>query len=345
MTSVWEPDPKTSAAQLHPGKLFRNVRMSLLFTVLGALLVAVGIVCLWIDIGLAAPVLVIYLGGVIVVQLGRGAVSGLVWGAKFQWHPDLAYEQMTVPPDGLAARRKKVAARLPDGRWLHFRLSAGMRVQLAGERRLWLVRSGDQALVAVPGTAALHQGTIRDEPMAGGRELPVVPREFVPPRLDPVLAAVRRAAVRSSWLVVAVYAVLAGLAGWSVYWIFAHRGAGGPDAVVQLLLLIVATSCAVVGVLCAIRFAVGAVRMTTSYRADTWTELAVAKSLAQLPDGRTIHIRLPKAQPSLALNVHASRTLWTFGPAKPGRVRVGVPGYPVSGEARLKVVKVKAGTP
>ncbi|WP_326567558.1 hypothetical protein VSH64_37885 [Amycolatopsis rhabdoformis] len=345
MTSVWEPDPKTPASHLQSGKLLRNARTRLLFTLLGALLVALGIICFWLDVGPAAAVLTIYFGAVVAGQLGWGAIKALVWAAKWQWHPDLAYEQVTIPPDGLVTRRRTVAARLPDGRWLHVRLLAGTRVQLAGERRLWLVRSGDQALVAVPGTAALRQGTVRDEPMAGGRELPVVPREFVPPRLDPVLATVRRGAVRSSWLVVAVYAVLAVLAGWSIQWIFAHRNAGGPDAVVQLLLLLVATVCAVIGVLCAIYFAVNAVRISTSYRADTWTELTVAKSLAQLPDGRTIHIRLPRAQPSLALNVQASQTLWTFGPAKPGRVRVGVPGYPASGEARLKVVEVKGGTP
>ncbi|MEU4669872.1 hypothetical protein AB0F91_18270 [Amycolatopsis sp. NPDC023774] len=336
---VWEPDPKMPAAQLRVRKIHKAQGIALL----GVLLIGGGIALFFAHVGPAAPLLLIYLGLVIAVQWGRGAVAALSWALKWRWHTDLALEQVAIPADGLIARRKTVAVRLPDGRWLRARPGAGVQAQLAGQRSLWLARSGDQALAIVAGSPSAWLARIHDEPPSGARELPVLSREQVAPRHDPVLNADRDARVRGTWLTVAVSLGACALAVWAGLEILANRSDGGTAAFVQVLILAPVAGGAIIAFLHALGSGIDALGLAKAHRADTWTELAVSRSKAQLPDGRTVHIRLPKRPGSLALNVTASHTLWTFGPAKPGKVRVGVPGYPVAGQAWLTLGETRAG--
>jgi hypothetical protein len=54
-----------------------------------------------------------------------------------------------------------------------------------------------------------------------------------------------------------------------------------------------------------------------------------------LADGREIGVRIVKVDPSLAATIAVTGQLWVVGMPTSRTVIVGVPGYPVTGKARL----------
>ncbi|MEV0065957.1 hypothetical protein [Amycolatopsis sp. NPDC050768] len=250
------------------------------------------------------------------VNLPRGADRKLVLRAVGR---TLVATVMTLGGIALFFAGIGVAARLPDGRWLHFTLSAGSRTQLAGQRRLWLIRNGDRAIVALPGAPAAGFGHLNDEPIAGAAELPVV-------LLRPVFRNL------------ALSAVAAALAVWTIVGVFEHRSAGWPAVLTAAL----AAGAGAAAPLVAILRGLTVLGIRRTLRRDSWTELPAQNDLVEMPDGRTARIDWAKAGASTARITAASKTLWIYGHARPGVPRAGTPGFPGSGNVRLKLVKTHA---
>ncbi|WP_410575103.1 hypothetical protein [Amycolatopsis sp. cmx-4-61] len=255
------------------------------------------------------------------------------------------YHRLDVAPDGLLVKGSRVSVRLPDGRWLRTRLADGPRVQLAGERRLWVLGTGRRVFVRLPSAMWLRAGRIEDAPVRGATPAEPVSRHPTPPRLDPVLAAHRAYRIRRMVVAGVTYLVLggAGLAVVpnlrfdedSVAAPAAVGGIAGGSAVLALLGLLVL---------------VGVLRIRRRITEDVWVELRVAldrafvprtRGLTRLtgwalhPDGRQTRFRLV-ADVSLAANVATTGQLWLLGYPRPGKpAKAGVPGYPCTGSFRL----------
>jgi hypothetical protein len=91
--------------------------------------------------------------------------------------------------------------------------------------------------------------------------------------------------------------------------------------------------------------------MARAVRAPNWTELWIvldegirttASTLAStsgrtlLPDGREVTVRLQKVNVNLLANVRDTGRLWVLGTPKAGYpARIGLPGYPLLGTAKL----------
>jgi hypothetical protein len=255
------------------------------------------------------------------------------------------YHRIDVAPDGLRVKGSRVSVRLPDGRWLRTRLPGGRRMQLAGERRLWVLGGGRRVFVRLPGAMLLRAGRIEDAPLPGATPAELVSRHPTPPRRDPVLAAhqafqVRRAVVSGVTFLVLGGAGLAVVANVRVDPFVmvdpaAVGGVAGGSAVLVLL-----------GLMMFAAF----LRIRRPITEDVWIELRVAldtlfvppaRGVARLtgwalhPDGRQTRFRLV-ADVSLAANVAATGQLWLRGYPQPGKpARAGVPGYPCAGGFRL----------
>jgi hypothetical protein len=255
------------------------------------------------------------------------------------------YHRLDVPPDGLLVKGVRVCVPLPDGRWLRTRLPAGARVQLAGERRLWVLGGGRRVFVRLPGAMWLRAGRIEDAPLPGATPADPVSRHPTPPRRDPVLAAHQAFQARRAVVCGVPFLALGG-AGLAVVpnlgvdaYVVADPAAvggiaGGSAVLVVLGLLMVA----------------GFLRVRRPITADVWVELRVAldtpfeprsRGVARLtgwalhPDGRQTRFRLV-ADISLAANVAATGRLWLQGHPRPGKpAKAGVPGYPCGGSFRL----------
>ncbi|WP_410673718.1 hypothetical protein [Amycolatopsis sp. cmx-4-68] len=255
------------------------------------------------------------------------------------------YHRLDVAWDGLLVKGSRVSVRLPDGRWLRTRLPDGPRVQLAGERRLWVLGAGPRVFVRVPGAMWLRAGRIEDAPVPGATPAEHVSRHPTPPRHDPVLAAHQAFQVRRMVGSGLTFLVL-GAAGLAVVPILradpeviadaaAVGGVAGGSAVFLLLGLLMGS---------------GVLRIRRPITEDSWVELQVAldtpfvprtRGLARLtgwalhPDGRQTRFRLV-ADISLAANVATTGQLWLRSHPRPGKpAKAGCPGYPCAGSFRL----------
>ncbi|MET7996810.1 hypothetical protein ABZU76_38630 [Amycolatopsis sp. NPDC005232] len=338
---LWEPDPAVPAGalpvfgELHAGAR-RRAATSLFFPLP---FVVGGIALFFAGEGVVAPLfLVVFFGVVLVVAIAvltalRRAVPFL--GARF--------EPVDCAPDGVIVAGGEVGVRLPDGRWLRTRMPAPLRVQLAGERRLWLLRVGERAMTTLPGSGALGAARITDGPLPGGLVLPIGSREPTSPRLDPVLTAYRRYLARVCWYAAAVYGIVAVLAGWAA--------ADLPgDQALQTARSGAVFLAAFVGVV-ALIVMVRAYRFRSPLAADTWTELAVVldrpvringrglvrlQGRAVLPDGRMIGFRMRNVAVGFGLATATTGQLWIAGVPRPGKsATAGIPGHAVMGTVRL----------
>lgn len=255
------------------------------------------------------------------------------------------YHRLDVAPDGLLVKGSRVSVRLPDGQWLRTRLADGPRMQLAGERRLWVLGTGRRVFVRSPGAMSLRAGRIEDTPVAGATPVELVSRLPTPPRRDPVLAAHRAFQVRRMVVSGVVFLAL-GVAGFAVV------------ATVRFDLDVITGPAAVGGiaggsgvfVLLGLLMVVSALRVRRPITEDIWVELRVAldtpfvprtRGVVRLvgwalhPDGRQTRFRLV-ADVSLAANVATTGQLWLLGYPRPGKpAKAGVPGYPCVGSFRL----------
>lgn len=255
------------------------------------------------------------------------------------------YHRLDVAPDGLLVKGARVSVRLPDGRWLRTRLHDGPRVQLAGERRLWVLGTGRRVFVRLPGAMWLRAGRIEDTPVAGATAAEPVSRHPTPPRRDPVLAAHRAFQIRRT-LGSAVTFLVLGAAGFGFVSTvsFEPGSIAGPAAVGGV------AGGSAVFVLLGLLMLVGVLRIRRPITEDTWVELRVALDTqfvprtrgatrltgwALHPDGRQTRFRLV-ADVSLATNVATTGQLWLQGYPRPGKpAKAGLPGYPCVGGFRM----------
>jgi len=254
------------------------------------------------------------------------------------------YHRLDVAPDAMFTKGSRVSVRLPDGRWLRTRLPDGPRVQLAGERRLWVLGTGRRVFVRSPGAMWLRSGRIEDAPHPGAAPAGFVSRHPTPPRLDPVLAAHRAFQVRRAAVTGMTFMVL-GAAGLAIVPSveFVPQGILDAGAVGGI------TGGSAVFLMMGILLAVGSLRMRRPITEDTWVELRVAldtpfepraRSAVRLtgwalyPDGQQTRFRLT-ADISLAANVATTGQLWLLGYPPPGKpAKAGLPGYPCLGNFR-----------
>jgi len=255
------------------------------------------------------------------------------------------YRRLDVAPDGLLVKGSRVSVRLPDGRWLRTRLPDGPRVQLAGERRLWVLGAGLRVFVRPPGAMWLRAGRIEDTPISGATPVELVSRRPTQPRQDPVLAAHRAFQVRRM-VVFGVTFLALGAAGFAV----TATVRFDPDAITGPAAVGGIAGGSAVFVLLGLLMLVGFLRIRRPITEDIWVELRVAldtpfvprtRGLARLtgwalhPDGRQTRFRLV-ADVSLAANLAATGQLWLLGYPRPGKpAKAGVPGYPCVGSFRL----------
>ncbi|WP_329048577.1 hypothetical protein OG738_39000 [Amycolatopsis sp. NBC_01488] len=255
------------------------------------------------------------------------------------------YHRLDVAPDGLLAKGSRVGVRLPDGRWLRTRLPGGAKVQLAGERRLWVLGTGGRVFVRLPGAMWVRAGRIEDAPIAGATPVELVSRRPTPPRLDPVLAAQRAFQVRRT-LVSAVAFLVIGAAGFAIV----STLQGDPDGIAWPAAVGGVAGGSAVCVMLAVLMIVGVLRIRRPITEEIWVELRIAldtqfvprtRGVVRLtgwalhPDGRQTRFRLV-ADISLAANVATTGQLWLLGYPRPGKpTKAGLPGYPYAGSFRL----------
>jgi hypothetical protein len=260
-----------------------------------------------------------------------------------------AFRELWPGQGGILVTKSKISVRVPgdgDPQWLVVRLNPAQRVQLAGQRRLWVLgpgRSG-HAYVVLPGGVGGSMGRIRSEPAAGSVELAVESREPTPPNADPVLLARLGWMRRAQYRAVTVFVVLAAGMGWvAADFGFSSDAASGFAAgatTAAVLFLLVAFS--------VVRVAIKTGKPPTETR---WTELiavidggiattasgiASAVGRVTLPDGSQVLLRLIKIDVNLVANIGATGRLWVVGPPKVGqKIKIGLPGYPFYGSATL----------
>src|SRR5213082_645800 len=172
---VFEPDPAmpSGAVPIFGEYLDRIARVTSRSLVVSVFFLLFWVAMLLTGSGVAAPVFLVCFFGAYTVFWTYRALMGV---------PEKQLKRISVrhvlcEPDGLRLAGKTVGARLPDGRWLHVRLPTAWRLQLAGQRRLWLLGSGTRAFVGLPGNLAMVRARIRDEAPEGGLALPEVSRE------------------------------------------------------------------------------------------------------------------------------------------------------------------------
>ncbi len=254
------------------------------------------------------------------------------------------YHRLDVAPDGMLTKRSRVWVRLPDGRWLRTRLPDGPRVQLAGERRLWVLGTGRRVFVRTPGAMWLRSGRIEDTPDSGVKPAEFVSRHPAPPSRDPVLAAHRAFQVRRA-AVTGVTLMVLGAAGFAVVSSLAPEPTGIADAAAFGGIAGGSGVFLMLGLLTA----VGSLRLGRPVTENSWVELRIALDTpfvprartavrltgwALYPDGRQTRFRLV-ADMSLATNVAVTGQLWLLGYPPPGKpAKAGLPGHPCLGSFR-----------
>ncbi|NBH11295.1 hypothetical protein [Amycolatopsis sp. SID8362] len=338
---LWEPDPAVPAGALPVfGELHAAARRrAAAHLVLPLPFVIGGTALLFGRFGIAAPLFLVVFFGVLLLT----TVAILTTLRKAVPFLRARFEPVVPAPDGLVVAGRRVGVRLPDGRWLHARMPAPLRVQLAGERRLWLLRLGDRAMVTLPGTGVLGTATITDHPLPDARPLPAESRVPAPPRHDPVLTAYRRHVGNLMWYSAAVYGVTAALAAWASADLPDERAlAAAKGGAVFLAVFIGLFALIVVG---------RAIQFRSPVPADSWTELSVVvdrpisinryglvriEGRALLPDGRTVGFRMRNVAVAFALATATTGQLWIAGAPRPGKSAIaGIPGHAVMGTARL----------
>ncbi len=253
----------------------------------------------------------------------------------------LPFADTVIPSDGLYFAGAKVSLRSADGQWLVVRLPRAERLQLAAQRRAWLLGpdADGRVFVQLPGLHRSSRGRSADGP-ASGAVLVAPPHPIsVSPRKDKVLRAHRAWVLRSALLMAFVWAVplLVLVAGFI--------RAGGEGDVPQNL----AGICFVVFVLgfdlC--RSLIRDLWRVRPLPSGRWTEIAVipdarmpaGQSFAcrvPLPDGRVCLFSANSADHGLSVNVWATRKLWLIGDPAPGKfVRFGLPGHAVLGAGKF----------
>ncbi|MCU1685551.1 MAG: hypothetical protein JWQ81_6290 [Amycolatopsis sp.] len=347
---VFEPRPDR-AANADPlfADLFTKGRRRVLRSfVANLVLVALGVVIfVRSDVGIAAPGFFVVLfgpSGVLSLRTYLGTVRpmGNLLGGGFR--------ELWPGQGGVLHAGNKVGLRLPgdgDPQWLVLRMAAAKRLQLAGQRRVWVLGPGPRghALVLLPGAVVGTLGRVRPEPPDGAEELPLEPRQPCGPNEDPVLLA-RLADVRRGQ--VTVITCFAAILAWLAWIWLSVDSASGP---VGDFFSGFAPSVAAVFALLAGLVIVSAFRIGRKPVETTWTELAVVTygdfvltaagvasvgGSATLPDGRQATFRLIKVDVNLIVNVIATGRLWIIGPPRQGvRLRVGLPGYPLHGTVKL----------
>ena len=241
--------------------------------------------------------------------------------------------------DDLVLAGKTVGIRLPDGHWLHIRLPLAWRLQLTRQRRIWLLGDGDRAFALLPGNLSLQRGRVVDTPPPGAIPLPPVSPEPASPRHDVVLGAHRKFLSRVLWMTSAFFGILCVLG----VWFRLDTDSAQAMSVVATAMVVATGSYFLVLMLLAADHG-------KPLTADNWTELRLVpdgpmrikgRGLARLSgrtmlaDGREIGVRIVKVDPSLAANIAVTGQLWVVGMPKSRTVTIGVPGYPVTGKARL----------
>lgn len=261
-----------------------------------------------------------------------------------------AFRELWPGQGGILVAKHKISVRVPgegDAQWLVVRLAPAQQAQLAGQRRLWVLgpsRSG-HAYVVLPGSLVGVMGRLRAEPASGSVELPVESREPTPPNADPVLLARLGWVRKSQYRGVTVFGVMAvGFALTAVGFGLSSSGDGDSITTVTTTVAVMLAMAA----LFVLRFARKAGKPPTETH---WTELiavvdggisttaggiANAVGRATLPDGSQVLLRLIKVDVNLVANIGATGRLWILGPAKTGeKIKIGLPGYPFFGSARL----------
>ncbi|MDX3189807.1 hypothetical protein PV458_15495 [Streptomyces sp. MN03-5084-2B] len=268
----------------------------------------------------------------------------LILYRRVQGHFGEPYHRLDVAADGLLTKGSRVSVRLPDGRWLRTRLPDGPRVQLAGERRLWVLGTGERVFVRVPGAMWLRAGRIAEAPDAGAVPAEFVPRHPTPPSRDPVLAAHRAFQFRRSASTGVTFLVL-GAAGLTLTTSLEFEPGGIADAAGIGGIAGGSAVFLMLGML----MAVGSLRVRRPITEEGWVELRVALDTpfvprartavrltgwALYPDGQQARFRLV-ADVSLAANVAVTGQLWLLGRPPAGKpAKAGLPGYPCLGGFR-----------
>ncbi len=333
---VFEPDPAAPSGAVpifgeFQDKLGRRAANNIVLSVVMTLL---GLGTFLLGMGLALPVWVTAFFGCYLAFWLYCATNVPPKRVK-----STAFHPLDCDPDGLVEAGSKVGVRLPDGRWLHLRLPLAWRLQLAGQRRVWLLGTGDRVFATLPGNLSLVRGRVRDVPPPGAVPAPPVSREPVSPQNDPVLGAHRRFLSKVLWINAGFCLVFAGLSVWLRF-----------DSASRVIDAVFPMALAAVLFLTALLVAKSAADNGKPLTAGNWTELRLVpdgplrlnrRGLARLSgwtklaDGREVGVRLAKVDPSMAANIAVTGQLWVVGMPKGGLVRVGVPGYPVTGVARF----------
>lgn len=333
---VFEPDPAAPSGAVpifgeFQDKLGRRAANNLALSVVMTLL---GIGTFFLGMGLALPVWVTAFFGCYLAFWIYCATTTPSKRLK-----STAFRRLDCDPDGLVEAGNKVGVRLPDGRWLHLRMPLAWRLQLAGQRRLWLLGIGDRVFATLPGNLSLVRGRVRDVPPPGAAPAAAVSREPVSPDNDRVLGAHRRFVAKVLWINAGALLVFAALMLWARF-----------DSPGRAIDAAVPTVLAAVLFLTALLVAKSAADNGKPLTAGNWTELRLVpdgplrlsrRGLARLSgrttlaDGREVGVRLAKVDPSMAANIAVTGQLWVVGMPKGGLARVGVPGYPVTGLARF----------
>lgn len=335
---VFEPDPAAPSGALpifgeFLDKLGKRVARNIALCVVSLLL---GSWLFFLDAGLALPLLLVGLFG---CYLGFSIYCWVtsVPPVRLKSTP---FRLVDLGQDDLVMAGKTVGIRLPDGRWLHIWLPLAWRLQLAGQRRIWLLGDGDRVFALLPGNLVVQRGRVVDSPPPGAIPLPPASRAPAAPRNDVVLGAHRRFVNRTLWIISTAYGVFGALAAWASV-DYPHPDNGLP---------VVVTAVKVGFGLFWLVLMKAAADSGKPLTAENWTELRLvpdgpmrinAQGLARLSgrtmlaDGREIGVRIVKADPSMVANIVTTGQLWVVGMPSCGTVIIGVPGYPVTGKARL----------
>jgi hypothetical protein len=170
-------------------------------------------------------------------------------------------------------------------------------------------------------------------------------RQPVAPKHDEVLSACMRRTWRRLVIGSAVLLVLFG----SLLWIYVANPVGGDAPAPGVVGGMVGGAVALAVLI--VRVAVLTFGMARAVRAPNWTELSIvldegirttASPLAGtsgrtlLPDGREVAVKLQKVNINLLANVRDTGRLWVLGSPEAGRsAKIGLPGYPLLGTAKL----------
>ncbi|MFI5615408.1 hypothetical protein [Amycolatopsis sp. NPDC051903] len=269
-------------------------------------------------VDVAETALLTYFFGTTLVLVGRAVATH--WRVK----PLLGtgFEKVDAGRKTVAGRR--VAIRLNDGRWVRFTLRRYAAEPLAQCRFVWLLRGTDRALVLIPGLG-FRPARIQDEGLA--QDLPVTAPATEPDPRPRLVLARRNARLSVAWLTGLIALLLWARLSFPPGDRSLLGTAWGLLVFIAALLLF------------------GALRM--AFRRPVpigpWTELELANEPtithsrgrlsiaghAVRPDGTQVTFLIPRCSLLAALDVAATRRLWTAGR------RAGLPGHVWTGGIRF----------